>query len=67
MTKRAAEGLYGMPRLASIESWHPFVLGRSDLATAANKAAAGARARSGLALEGTAGRTGGRARLLEEC
>ena len=43
MTKRAAEGLYGMPRLARIESWHPFVLGRSDLATAANKAAAGAR------------------------
>ena len=67
MTKRAAEGLYEMPRLACIESWHPFVLGRSDLATAVNKAAAGARARSGLALGGTAGRTCGRSRLLGEC
>ena len=64
---RRAEGFYRELELVRIQWSKPEELGWPESTAASSKAAAGVRARSGLALGGTAGRTGGRARLLEGC
>ena len=64
---RRAEGFYRELELVRIQWSQPDELGLAVASAAAREAAAGVRARSGLALGGTAGRTGGRARLLEGC
>ena len=67
MAKRADEGVYVELGLARIHLCKRQGLRWPELTGGKLAAVAGVRARSGLALGGTAGRTGGRARLLEGC
>ena len=66
-TKSTAEGSYVELELARVEWWRWEMLGRPETSPATTLAVAGVRARLGMVLWGTAGRTAGCYGLLVMC